>query len=284
MDLWVVASAAVIVAGIAYSYWKQFSFSLVACAVCGLVFVLMLVSDVKPELAFMPHDLVTPDKGYTLLTSMFSHASFFHLFFNVLGLAFIGTVFEERVGPRAFIVLFLLSGLCGTLMFAALRWNEPYVAVVGASGAISGVLGAFARLYPNERMTMLLFFMPLPAMPIWVIAALFIGLQFVFVSGETNVAWEAHIGGLLGGIFLAPLVVKTPLHRRTKRMVSQSALRGLATTPELKAMLRRIEDEEIADVRSAWVEQFLSQARCPTCGSRLRATKESVLCEKGHLI
>ncbi len=67
-------------------------------------------------------------------------------------------------------------------------------------------------------------------------------------------------------------------------MVSQSALRRLATTPELKAMLRRIEDEEIADVRSAWVEQFLSQARCPTCGSRLRVTKESVLCEKGHLL
>jgi membrane associated rhomboid family serine protease len=201
---------------------------------------------------------------------------------NILGLAFIGTIFEERIGPRPFILLYLLAGFVGTLTFAAAHWNDQYVAVVGASGAIFGVMGAFARLYPNERMVLLLF--PFAPMPIWVIVGIFVLIQFVFVSGEANVAVEAHLGGLLAGILLAPIIVKAPLHKRVKRMVSLSALKKLATTPELKAMMRRIEEEEIPDVRSAWIEHFLASARCPHCGSRLKVSKETVRCEKGHLI
>lgn len=293
MNAWVVAVAVVIVAGLAYSYWRQFSYSIVASISCGIVFVILLASSDSYRIAasstmeglqFMPGDLVDPGRIYTVVTSMFAHVTFFHLFFNILGLAFIGTIFEERIGPRPFIVLYLLTGLAGTLVFAAVRWNDPYVAVVGASGAISGVLGAFARLYPNERMSMLLFMIPLPAMPIWVIVGIFVLIQFVFISGETNVAVEAHLGGLLAGILLAPVIVKLPLHKRVKKMVSQSGLRKLATTPELKAMLRRIEGEEIPDVRSAWIEHFLASARCPTCGGRIKVSKDAIRCEKGHLI
>lgn len=293
MNAWVVAIGVIIVAGLAYSYWRQVSYSIVVSVSCGLAFVMLLVSSdsyrvvsssTMEGLQFMPGDLVDPARVYTVVTSMFAHVSFFHLFFNILGLAFIGTIFEERIGSRPFIILYLLTGLVGTLTFAAVRWNDPYVAVVGASGAISGVLGAFARLYPNERMSMILFLFPLPAMPIWVIVGIFVLIQFVFVSGEANVAVEAHLGGLLAGILLAPIIVKTPLHKRVKRMVSLSALKKLATTPEMKAMMRRIEEEEIPDVRSAWIEHFLASARCPHCGSRLKVSKETVRCEKGHLI
>ncbi|HIH01376.1 TPA: rhomboid family intramembrane serine protease [Thermoplasmata archaeon] len=243
-----------------------------------------LYSDLFFEIAFSPRDLTDPSRIHTVLTSMYAHVDLYHILLNVLGLAFLGTVFEQRIGTRSFILIYLFAGLCGTLLFAGLRWNDLPVIVVGASGAISGVLGAFARMYPNERMSFMLLLFPLPPMPIWVIVALFLLLQIVFVAGDTRIAVEAHVGGLVGGIVIAPYIARLPLHRRVKRMISLNALRRLARTPELKALLRQIEDEEIADVRSAWIEEFLSKARCPYCGAPIKVTRESVTCSRGHLL
>ncbi len=284
---------AIIVGGLVYSYWRQFSYSMVASACCAIVlgiefmeasYANSILSDTFFDIAFSPRDILDSDRMYTVITSMYAHAGIFHLFINVIGLAFIGTIFEQRIGPRPFIMIYLFAGLCGTLVFALLRWNDSFVAVVGASGAISGVLGAFARMYPYERMKMYLMIFPLPTMQVWVIIALFIMMQIAFVFGDTNIAWEAHIGGLLGGMLIAPYVARLPLHRRIKKMISINALRKLANTPELKAMLRRIEVEEIADVRSAWIEQFLSKARCPHCGAPIKITRESVMCDRGHIL
>jgi membrane associated rhomboid family serine protease len=293
MDVWAAAIIVIIVAGTAYSYWRQLSYSIVAAVLCVVVFVIqifssdtsnMLASTTMYNIEFMPGDLTDPGRSYTLLTSMFSHASFFHLFFNILGIAFIGMVFEQRIGPRPYIVLYLLTGFVGTLVFAAVRWDEPYIAVVGASGAISGVLGGFARLYPNERMSMILFLFPLPPLPIWVIVGIFILLQLVFLGGSTNIAWEAHLGGLAAGIILAPILVKAQMGKGKRRLVPLAGLKRLATTPELKSILARIEREEIPDVRSAWIQEFLSKARCPACGSKIVIGRESVRCERGHLL
>ncbi|MCU0859533.1 MAG: rhomboid family intramembrane serine protease [Thermoplasmata archaeon] len=293
MDGWAAVALVAIVVGTSYSYLKRLNFSLVVCGICGVVFGIQVVnggswsimaSDTSMALAFMPEDLVEPARTYTVITSMFAHADFGHILLNMLGLAFIGMPFEERVGTRPFIVLYFLSGLAGTLVFAVARWDDPYVAVVGASGAISGVLGAYARTFPNERMSMILMFIPLPPMRIWVIVGLFVLIQMVLAFGSTNIAWEAHLGGLAAGILFAPVVAKMPLHRRMKRMVSLSTLRRLATTPELKAMLRMIESEEIPDVRSAWIEDYLRKARCPSCGASLKVRKDSVTCERGHML
>lgn len=293
MNVWVAAVIVMIAASTAYSYYRQVSFSIVVCVVCVASFGLLLLSagstsylasETMYQLEFMPRDLAEPGRLYTLLTSMYTHADIFHLLFNILGIAFIGMAFEQRIGTRPYILLYFLTGLCGTLAFAALNWGDEWVAVVGASGAISGVLGAFARMFPNERMSMMIMFFPLPPMPLWVIVVAYIGLQFVFLGGSPNIAVEAHIGGLIAGLVLAPLVVRLPLHRRVRRMVSQSALKRLAVTPELKSIMRRIEEEEIPDVRSAWIEHFLSRAKCPQCGARLKARKEGVMCERGHML
>ena len=293
MNVWVAAIIVMIAASTAYSYYRQVNFSIVVCVVCVASFALLLLSagaagylasDTMYQLEFMPRDLTEPGRLYTLLTSMYTHADLFHLLFNVLGVAFIGMAFEQRIGTRPYILLYFLTGLCGTLAFAALNWGDEWVAVVGASGAISGVLGAFARMFPHERMSMMIMFFPLPPMPLWVIVVAYIGLQVVFLGGNPGIAVEAHIGGLIAGLALAPLVVRLPLHRRVRRMVSQSALKRLAVTPELKSIMRRIEEEEIPDVRSAWIEHFLSRAKCPQCGARLRARKEGVMCERGHLL
>ncbi|MCJ2532466.1 MAG: rhomboid family intramembrane serine protease [Candidatus Thermoplasmatota archaeon] len=293
MNPWVIVVIAIIVGGLVYSYWRQFSYSMVASACCAIVlgiefmeasYANSILSDTFFDIAFSPRDILDSDRMYTVITSMYAHAGIYHLLFNVIGLAFIGTIFEQRIGPRPFIIIYLFAGVCGTLVFAGLRWNDFPVFVVGASGAISGVLGAFARMYPNERMRMFLMFFPLPPMQVWVIVAIFVMMQIAFVFGNTNIAWEAHIGGLLGGMLIAPYVARLPLHKRIKKMISINALRRLANTSELKTILRRIEVEEIADVRSAWIEQFLSKARCPHCGAPIKITRESVTCGRGHLL
>jgi membrane associated rhomboid family serine protease len=293
MEVWVASIIVMIVASTLYSYYKQVSFSIVVSVVCIASFALLLLSagleyygrsEAMHQLAFTPQDLADPGRLYTVLTTMYTHADFFHLLFNVLGIAFIGMAFEQRIGTRPYILLFFITGLCGTLAFAGLNWGDEFAAVVGASGAISGVLGAFARMFPHERMSMIVMFFPLPPMPMWIIVAGYLGLQFLLLSGTTNIAVEAHLGGLAAGLLLAPLIVRLPLHKRVRRMVSQSALKRLATTPELKSIMRRIEDEEIPDVRSVWVEHFLSRAKCPQCGARLKARKEGVVCEKGHML
>ncbi len=293
MNVWVAGIIVLIVASAVYSYYRQFNFSIIVVLVCIVSFASLVISanpvpylasETMYQLEFMPRDLTDPGRLYTVLTSMYTHADFMHLLFNALGIAFIGMAFEQRIGPRPYLLLFFISGLCGTLAFAAFNWNNDFVAVVGASGAISGILGAFARMFPHERMSLIIGFFPLPPMPMWVLVAGYLGLQFVLLSGSPNVAVEAHLGGLVAGFVLAPFIVRLPLHKRVKRMVSQSALKRLATTPELKSIMRRIEDEEIPDVKSAWIEQFLSRARCPQCGARLKARKEGVVCDRGHTL
>ena len=290
MDGWVIVSIVAIIAVIAYSYYRQFSFSIIASVTCAALFIMIVaVSDASHysysttfvEMAFMPRDVVDPSHFYTVLTSMFTHADFGHIFINVLCLAFLGIAFEQRVGARSFIIIYLLAGICGTLFFAALNWNEG-VLVVGASGAISGILGAYARLFPNERMIFV--FIPFVPLRTWMIVALFLLIQVFHAVGSANIAVEAHVGGLIAGLLVSPYAVRVPLHRKVKRMISLNALRRLAKTPELKSIIRRIEDEEIPDVRSAWIEEFLSKAKCPHCGARIRVSREAITCERGHML
>jgi len=285
MDIWVAVVLIAIAVSTAYSAWKQTSFSIIVSAACMFVFMIELIADqittgeILSELGFMPTDLTHPAYLYTLLTSMYAHASFQHILWNVIGLVFIGMIFEQRIGVRPFILLYFLSGLVGTLVFAALHWNSAAL-VVGASGAISGVLGGSARLFPNERIS--LFF--LPPMSVWGIVGIFVLIQILIVFTSSHIAFEAHLGGLAAGILLAPFIKKIPLQDRAKKMIAPPSLRRLATTPELESLLQRIENEEVPDVKSAWIEHFLSKAKCPHCGSPLKATKEAIVCEKGHPI
>ena len=289
MEPWVLLVIGVIVAATLYAAWKQFSYTIVASVICVFTFMVVSVAGqnnlyaAQNMIAFNPVDLTDPARIYTVLTSMFAHANLLHLMSNVFGLIFIGMVFEQRIGPRPFILLFLLSGLAGTLVFAGVHWNDGMFPVLGASGAISGVLGAFARLYPKEKMSIML--VPLPPLSIWVIVGIFVLIQLLLIPTSFRIAYEAHLGGLAAGILLAPALVRLPLSKRVKRAaISLSALRRLATTPELKTVLMRIEEESVPDVRSAWIEHFVSVARCPHCGSHLKASRGELMCEKGHLL
>jgi rhomboid protease GluP len=272
----------VIVASIVLSIWKKITFVAATAGACIVIFGLSLAFKTLEPIAFYPFDLTRPAWFYTIVTSMYAHASIDHLLFNMIALVVLGIILEQRIGMVPFILLYFISGLIGTLAYAFTSWNAGALPVVGASGAISGILGGLGRLYPNERMAFLFF--PMYPMRISTIVVIFVALQFIFVFWG-DVAWQSHLGGLAAGLLLAPLVVKVrPREKRVRRGISAVPLRKLAVTPELKDMLRRIESETVPDVRSAWIEHFLSKARCPICGSPITVSRDSVRCSRGHLL
>jgi membrane associated rhomboid family serine protease len=154
--------------------------------------------DVEP-----PTQEVFPHKNVYLavLYSMFLHGSILHLAGNMLFLWIFGNNIEDRMGFIRYVLFYLLAGLAATATFVAL---DPHgtVPMIGASGAIAGVMGAYLVLFPNVRIRSLIFlgffvfFRDLPAK--WLLLFWFV-LQF-FTAPGSGVAWTAHVGGFVFGV------------------------------------------------------------------------------------
>lgn len=191
-------------------------------AVNVLVFVLLL-SGPRAELWIVRYGLTpaqlfsTPTEWLTIVTSIFLHSGLFHLISNMWALYIFGDNIEDRMGPMRFLIFYLL---CGGVAAIVHVWMNPgsTIPTVGASGAISGVMGAYLVLFPYSRVITLVpfFFFPyLFEAP----ALFFIGLWF---AGQLinalatsalappdvgGVAWWAHVGGFIAGIVLVRLFV-----------------------------------------------------------------------------
>ena len=138
----------------------------------------------------------------TLLTGMFLHAGWWHLIGNLVYLWVFGDDIEEAMGPLRFLAFYLLSGIAGALAYAGVN-TQSMVPMIGASGAISGVLAAYLLLRPCARITVFFFFFVYRVQAMWVIL-LWVMLQLgdLVGSNDDSVAYMAHIGGLLAGAFL----------------------------------------------------------------------------------
>ena len=144
----------------------------------------------------------------TILSAMFMHGGFAHLFGNLLYLWIFGDNVEHRFGSLAFLGFYLASGIAATAAQIALG-PESVIPNLGASGAISGVLGAYLVLFPRNRVHALLFWYVV-SVPAVVAIGLWIAFQFIngwgaiMVSEQTGgVAYGAHIGGFFAGVVLA---------------------------------------------------------------------------------
>ncbi|HEX5831716.1 MAG TPA: rhomboid family intramembrane serine protease, partial [Gemmatimonadaceae bacterium] len=140
---------------------------------------------------------LTLQRPWTLVTYMFVHspASLMHLLFNMLALFFFGPRVEERLGSRGFLWLYLVSGLAGAA-FSSLF--TPGAAIIGASAAVYGVMLAFARFWPTERIY-IWGILPVEAR-LFVLIMTGLSLYGGF-SGGSGVAHFAHLGGFAGGLF-----------------------------------------------------------------------------------
>jgi len=153
-----------------------------------------------------------PAAAVTLLTSTFLHAGWFHLAANMVYLAVFGPPVERRLGPTRFGVLYVASGLIGSLTYALVQPLATGPAI-GASGAIAGVMAAFLVLFPGATLGSLapvLFLHVVESTPTLLLLLLWLATQ-VFSSVESltttsGIAWWAHLGGFASGLVLAPVL------------------------------------------------------------------------------
>lgn len=171
---------------------------------------------------FLRHPL--PVEWLTIFTSMFLHGGWAHLFSNMLALYIFGDNVEDRLGSGQYLLLYVASGIIASVVHIVVNPNSA-VPTIGASGAISGVLAAYVLFFPGARVITLvpLFFLPwfveIPALfylGFWFFSQLFNGLLTI-VSGTQSfggVAWWAHVGGFVAGLFLGPILARRRYRRR----------------------------------------------------------------------
>ncbi|HEX7045520.1 MAG TPA: rhomboid family intramembrane serine protease [Burkholderiales bacterium] len=161
--------------------------------------------------AELPVDLRLIPPEATVFTSMFMHGGLLHLAGNLLYLWIFGDNVEDAMGHGRFLVFYLACGIAAALA-QALPDPDSTIPMIGASGAISGVLGAYLLLYPRARVLVLIplgFFSQIVHLPAVVVLGLWFVLQLVSSllagAGQGGVAFGAHVGGFVAGMALVPL-------------------------------------------------------------------------------
>ncbi|MFE0099279.1 rhomboid family intramembrane serine protease [Streptomyces sp. NPDC059009] len=159
---------------------------------------LVLVGQWPPH-PWAPTEGVAEGQWYRLVTSMFAHQEIWHIAFNMLGLWWLGGPLEAALGRARYFSLYMLSGLAGSaLTYAAAGASDSSL---GASGAIFGLLGATAVLMRRLNYDM---------RPVFALLA----LNLLFTFTWPDIAWEAHVGGLVAGVAIAYGMVHAPRDRR----------------------------------------------------------------------
>jgi len=183
--------------------------ALIVINVLAFLFQMLAVNDVYyfySTYAFIPERLFHGgvEGGMGLFTSMFLHGGWLHILGNMYFLWVFGDNVEDRLNRGLFVVFYLLCGIAASLIHGAMT-NNPEIPTLGASGAISGIMGAYLVLYPRRRMYQIIFFMQFRVSVAFYLL-FWLGLQFIYTGmGMAGVAWFAHIGGFAvgaGGIWL----------------------------------------------------------------------------------
>lgn len=148
---------------------------------------------------------------YRLVTYMFLHGSVLHLLFNMLFLYVFGDNVEDAMGHFRFILFYLACGIFGAVVYSLLA-DYPEVPLIGASGAVSGVIGAYLMLHPNIRVWVLVPFPKLPFIPLRFSAGIVIGAWVLYQAASAiffpsqAIAWTAHVGGFFAGAVLVAIM------------------------------------------------------------------------------
>ncbi|MDE7305572.1 MAG: rhomboid family intramembrane serine protease [Alistipes sp.] len=140
-------------------------------------------------------------RTYQFVTYMFLHANFEHVFFNMFALWMFGRTLEYELGSKRFLIFYMVCGVGAALIQAAIAWalHEPMM-LVGASGAVMGLLLAFGVLHPNA--VIMLLFPPVPMKAKWFVIVYGVIELLLGWRGVGNVAHFAHVGGMLWGFLL----------------------------------------------------------------------------------
>ena len=157
----------------------------------------------------IPARILSGDGYLTFVTNIFLHGGWMHLFGNMLFLYIFGDNIEDACGHLRYIAFYIACGFAASALWMVTEWGATYPAV-GASGAISGVMGAYFVMFPGARIRTLVrfgFFWRVVKVPAYVMIGLWFLYQFLLalIPISTGVAYWAHIGGFVAGIALAKI-------------------------------------------------------------------------------
>lgn len=201
---------------------------------------------VANALAFVPAFVLY--RPWTLVTYMFVHAGLMHIGFNMLALYFFGPRVEERLGSGRFMWLYMLSGISGALLSMIFAPMSP---IIGASGAVFGVMLAFARFWPRAQ----IYIMGVLPIEAWLAVLLMVvfALWSGFTGSRSGVADFAHLGGFVGGwIYLKWLDSR----RGTKRFKSKTVA---AVGRDALANWRHVDPKSVHEVNRDEVNRILDK-------------------------
>lgn len=291
------------VAAYPFAIWKKISFTATTVIVNAIIFLIYyapydpeVVYDVFSNLGFNNQSLRTGEGLWALYTHMYIHADFMHVFFNMLILFLMGSHFEQRVGFKWMAIIYWTTGILGGgVINGWLTISEPTIGI-GASAAISGIIGSFAIMYPRDRVPMVLIFIILPRVQVAFGALVFILFQtfMAFVQsslpfGLGNVGYTAHLAGVMVGVAIGFILVKkggveapssgARLGRKLEGL-DYERMRPLVRKPANEQRLDALKAEDIPEVKEVLLEDLVSRVRCPECDSILMLHRgHSLKCE-----
>ena len=217
-------------------------------------FLQQTVGGVTNALAFVPaYTFVRP---WTLVTYMFVHANLTHILFNMLALYFFGPRVEERLGERRFVTLYAISGISGAILSLIFA---PFSPIVGASGAIFGVMLAFARFWPTAQIY-IMGILPIEARAAVLLMAA-ISLWSGFRGSRTGVADFAHLGGFVGGFLYLKWLDMRQGAKRFRSKVTASVPRDTLSN------WKRVDPKSVHEVNRDEVNRILDKISAKGLGS-----------------
>ncbi len=295
---------AIMIGTLVVAYLKKITLTYSIIIANFFVFLISLFfrTQIITELGFRPIYLSLEmfPNVYTLFTSMFVHSDFLHILGNMFVFFFMGIAFEQRIGSKKFLLIYLITGVCGALTHSLLNIDSA-IPLIGASGAIFGILGAFAYAYPRDEIVMpvpigIMFIMRIKVIYATILFAVFETVIVMF-SVEDSTAHFAHLGGLASGVILAAILLRNRAEKQTQTTsirptdymqikkddtINFSHLTKLVKTAEEKKILQRIEKEDVLQVRNMWLEHFLEKVTCPVCNKPLNHLDRKIWCEQNH--
>ena len=217
------------------------------------------------------------------------HGSPMHLLMNMIILILLGVPFEDKIGSVAFLKLYVISGIIGSLLTGTISfWNQAEdleTVHIGASGAIFGIMGAFVLLYPKLEIPMLLGPIFMHRVPVFLSTIVLVAMETLYVSLGTNdgIGHGTHMASFVAGVFLAPYYSKKTDDNESSIDFDTSQLSKVFEKTKIGSHeLKMIDESDEPELISAWVEKFWELQKCPDCNTSLTPEAKCLDCGKDY--
>jgi len=237
------------------------------------------------DLGFRSQYIAEPQfRLVSIITAMFMHGGSMHILMNMLVLILLGVPFEERIGSRSFLLIYFISGILGSLITGLVSvYNQEGLETlnIGASGAVFGIMGGFALLYPRDEIPMLLGPIFLHRVPVILATIVFVAMETLYVGMNTQdgIGHGTHMASFIAGVFLSPLFPKKGITEKQSLNLDISYLTKLyEKSKKGEYELNMLKSADEPELQSAWLETFLEKQTCLVCSSNLDSKGECSDC------